>query len=72
MLKTRRKTSFEVDFGKIALVKQLLGTSSLTETVDAALDEILAIANRRDLLDILFEGDSLELQDDAVMASAWR
>ena len=72
MLATRRKTSFEVDFGKVALVKELLGTTSLTETVDAALDEILAIAKRRNLLDILFEGDSLDLADESVMASAWR
>jgi hypothetical protein len=72
MASTRRKTSFEVDFEKVALAKELLGTSSLTETVDAAFDEIIAIAKRRDLLEILFEGDSLDLGDDTIMASAWR
>lgn len=69
---TRRKTSFEVDFEKVALAKKLLGTTSLTETVDTAFDEIIAIANRRDLLEILFESDTLDLSDDSVMASAWR
>jgi hypothetical protein len=72
MASSRRKTSFEVDFEKVALAKELLGTSSLTETVDAAFDEIIAIAKRRDLLEILFEGDSLDLGDDTIMASAWR
>jgi hypothetical protein len=72
MANSRRKTSFEVDFEKVALAKELLGTSSLTETVDAAFDEIIAIAKRRDLLAILFEGDSLDLGDDTIMASAWR
>jgi hypothetical protein len=72
MANSRRKTSFEVDFEKVALAKELLGTTSLTETVDAAFDEIIAIAKRRDLLEILFEGDSLDLGDDTIMASAWR
>jgi hypothetical protein len=72
MANARRKTSFEVDFEKVALAKQLLGTATLTETVDAAFDEIIAIARRRELIEILFEGDSLDLADETVMASAWR
>jgi hypothetical protein len=69
---SRRKTSFEVDFEKVAVAKQLLGTTSLTETVDAAFDEIIAISNRRDLLTILFESDTLDLADNEIMSRAWR
>ncbi len=68
----RRKTSFEVDFDKVDRAKRLLGTTTLTDTVDAALDEVIALDRRRQLLDLLFMGDALELDDPDVMAGAWR
>jgi hypothetical protein len=68
---TARTISLEVDSDKVELVRKLLGTKSLTGTIDAALDGILA-ANRLLLLDTLFDSDLLDLADDVVMASAWR
>lgn len=68
----RRKTSFEVDFAKVERVKRLLGTATLTDTVDAALGEVIALQHRRDLVDLLYASDDVELADAEVMAAAWR
>jgi Arc/MetJ family transcription regulator len=45
------KTSMVIDRQKVAEAKQILGTSSLAETVDAALDEVIALAARRRLME---------------------
>jgi hypothetical protein len=68
---SRRKTSFEVDFDKVDAVREILGTKTLTDTVDGALDEILRRNARRELLEILASG-VLDLDDPEVMAGAWR
>ncbi len=68
---TRKKTSFEIDFEKVALAKGLLGTTSLTDTVEAALDEVISADKRRRLVEILFMGDTLDLGDAETMANAW-
>jgi len=68
----RRKTSFEVDFAKVERAKHVLGTSTLTDTVDAALDEVIALQRRRELVDLLFEDEGLDLDDPDVMTGAWR
>ena len=68
----RRKTSFEVDFAKVERAKKLLGTTTLTETVDAALDEVIALQRRRELIDLLFSGEGVDLDNAEVMAGAWR
>lgn len=68
----RRKTSFELDFAKVDQAKRLLGTNTLTDTVDAALDEVIALDQRRKLIDLLFADDSYDLDDPEVMAGAWR
>ncbi len=68
----RRKTSFEVDFAKVDAARNILGTKSLTETVDGALDEVIKLEQRQRLVDLLFEAGALELDDPAAMAGAWR
>ena len=40
-----------IDRRKIDEVRQILGTTTIAETVDAALDEVLALTARRRLLD---------------------
>ena len=67
----RRKTSFEVDFDKVDAARDVLGTRSLTDTVDAALAEVLKLEERQRLVSLLFEPGALELDPDA-MAGAWR
>lgn len=68
----RRKTSFEVDFDKVASAKEILGTHTLTETVDAALGEVIRLDQRRRLVELLFTPGRLQLDDPEVMAGAWR
>jgi hypothetical protein len=68
----RRKTSFEIDFEKLDRARNLLGTTTITETVDAALDEVLALERRRELVDLLFVEDVLDLEDAEIMSGAWR
>ena len=68
----KRKTSFEVDFDKVNSAKEILGTRTLTDTVDAALDEVIKLQERRQLVELLFTPGRLQLDDPDVMAGAWR
>ena len=68
----RRKTSFEVDFDKVEQAKAVLGTTTLTATVDAALGEVIRLNDRRRLVEMLFTPGVLDLDDGDVMRSAWR
>jgi hypothetical protein len=45
------KTSMIIDRAKAEKVRKVLGTKTLAGTVDAALDEVLALDARRRLLD---------------------
>lgn len=69
---TRRKTSFEVDFAKVDAAKGILGTATLTDTVDEALGEVIKLERRQRLVELLFASDELSLGDSDVMARAWR
>ncbi len=69
---TKRKTSFEVDTAKVEAAKGILGTTTLTETVDAALSEVVKLEQRRRLAELLFTPDALQLDDPDAMAGAWR
>lgn len=68
----KRKTSLEVDMAKVDLAKKALGTKTMTETIDAALDEIVQREAGRKLLEILDTPGALELDDPEVMKGAWR
>ena len=69
---TKRKTSFEIDAVKVAAAKEILGTKTLTDTVDAALEEVVKLQQRRELIELLFDSDALALDDPEVMRGAWR
>jgi len=45
------KTSLVIDREKVAEAREILRTRTLAETVDAALDEVIALAARRRLMD---------------------
>jgi hypothetical protein len=45
------KTSLVIDREKVAKAREILGTKTLAETVDAALDEVIALAARRRIMD---------------------
>jgi Arc/MetJ family transcription regulator len=69
---TKHKTSFEIDTVKVEAAKDILGTKTLTDTVDAALSEVVKLRQRRDLLELLSTPGALQLEDPDVMAGAWR
>jgi Arc/MetJ family transcription regulator len=70
--KGRHKTSFEIDTEKVAEAKMVLGTKTLTETVDAALAEVVKLRQRRQLVELLFRPGALALDDPKTMSQAWR
>jgi Arc/MetJ family transcription regulator len=45
------KTSLVIDRAKLAEAKEILGTKTLAETVDAALDEVVRLAARRRIME---------------------
>ena len=45
------KTSLVIDRKKVAQAKRILGTTTLAETVDHALDEVIKLDGRRRLLE---------------------
>lgn len=68
---SKRKTSFEIDTEKVDAAKELLGTKTLTETVDAALAEVIKVRQRKTLVELLFRPGALDLDDPDVMSGAW-
>jgi Arc/MetJ family transcription regulator len=69
---SKHKTSFEIDTDKVTAAKEILGTKTLTDTVDAALSEVVKLRQRRQLVDLLFRPGALALDDPETMADAWR
>jgi hypothetical protein len=69
---SKRKTSFEIDSTKVDAAKEVLGTKTLTETVDAALSEVVKLRQRKTLVELLFRPGALELDDPEAMSGAWR
>ena len=69
---TRRKTSFEIDTAKVSAAKEVLGTKTLTDTVDAALSEVVKLRQRKTLVELLFRPGALALDDPEAMSGAWR
>lgn len=68
----RQKTSFAIDTEKVAAAKEVLGTKTLTDTVDAALAEVVKLRQRRQLAELLFRPGALALDDPETMSGAWR
>lgn len=69
---SRHKTSFEIDTDKVSAAKEILGTKTLTDTVDAALSEVVKSRQRQQLVELLFRPGALALDDRETMADAWR
>lgn len=64
------KRLIEVDDDKLAEVRSLLGTRTMKATVDAALDEVLALDRRRRAL-LAERGLGDSLADPARRQAAW-
>jgi hypothetical protein len=50
-ISTRDKTSLVIDREKVDEAREILGTTTLAETVDAALEEVIALAARRRIME---------------------
>ncbi len=68
----KRKTSLEVDTEKVDAAKEILGTKTMTETIDAALDEVVNLQLRQKFIEMLDTPGALELDNPDVMKGAWR
>lgn len=67
-----KKTTLVVDEELALRVRTILGTKSLRETVDRALQRVLELEARRQAITQLREMAGLELDNEEVMAQAWR
>ncbi len=66
------KRLVDIDDAKLAAVKAALGTSTMKETVDVALNEVLALVSRRKALLGDRGVDESALADPRVRRAAWR
>jgi Arc/MetJ family transcription regulator len=66
------RTTVVIDEKKLAKVQRLLGTKGIRDTVERALDEIIAADLRRQAFDRLRTMEGLELDNPDVMGKAWR
>lgn len=65
------KKTLEINEAKARAAGEILGTRTLPETVDRALDGVLAVAARRRTIDRLRRMDGLDLDKSRVMAAGW-
>ncbi len=66
------KTSVALDEELLNEVRQELGTTTIRDTIDAALREVLRRKARREEIDALTTLDGLDLDDPEILANAWR
>ena len=66
-----RRTVIELDQTLLDRAKEVLGTSTIKETVNRALQQVLVAEAREDLLAQLTTADGLDL-DPGVREAAWR
>lgn len=64
-----RKTTLEIDDEKLERAAELLGTTTLRETVERSLDAVIAAAARQWLIDYFSQLN--DLADPEVMRQAW-
>lgn len=66
------KTTLVIDDAKLERARELLGTRGIRDTIDKALDEVIALDMRRRFADRLRAMDGVDLDDTQVMDEAWR
>lgn len=67
-----RRMTITLDPKKLARAQRVLGTTGISETVERAFDEILAIDARKQHVERLIKQEGIDLANDAVMSRAWR
>jgi Arc/MetJ family transcription regulator len=66
------KTALRIDEDLLDQAREVLGTSSATETIQAALAEVVARRGRERLFERLRTQAGIDLADDTIMSQAWR
>jgi Arc/MetJ family transcription regulator len=66
------RTTLVIDSRKLATARRLLGTRGIKDTVDRALDEVIAADLRKQAFERLRTMEGIELDNPKVMAKAWR
>ena len=66
------KKLIDIDGDTLAQATEILGAATMKETVNRALVEVVLLAERRAHADRLDAMDGLDLDDDQIMAGAWR
>jgi len=61
-----------LDDAKLRRARKVLGTKGIRDTIDRALDEVLAVDARRRLIERLRTMKGLDLDNAEVMGKAWR
>lgn len=67
-----RKTTVEIDDELFEQVRNVLGTTTLRETVDEAFRRVLRERARREEVEALSTMRGMDLDDPETMATAWR
>lgn len=67
-----RKTALRIDDDLMERAREVLGTKTATETIHAALSEVVARRGRERLFERLRTQEGIDLADESVMAGAWR
>ena len=66
------KKLIDIDEDTLAQATEILGAPTMKEAVNRALAEVVLLAERRAHADRLANMGGLDLDDDKVMADAWR
>ena len=66
------RTTLVLDERKLKKARRLLGTKGIKDTIERALDEVIAYDERRRAVDQLRTMEGLDLDDPEIMARAWR
>ena len=66
------RTTLVLDQRKLTKARRLLQTKGIKDTIEAALDEVIAYETRRRAVEQLRNLEGLELDDPKVMAKAWQ
>jgi len=67
-----RKTSVEIDEELLEAARRILETTTVKDTVEAALREVARVEARRQEVETLTRMGELDLADPGIMAGAWR
>lgn len=74
LIYTFRMTKRLVDIAddKLAQARDILGEATIKGTINAALDEVIALSQRRRLLERLADQRGVDLGSEEIMREAWK